>query len=894
MALIDEYIRQIRNAIYGKDVRAAIANGIQQCYTDVSDSVDRANTAAANADAKANLANSKAAAADAAASTAYQNASSANTAAINANSAAAKLNGMTAAATLLPSGSSPTAQVSEVSGHKHISFGIPKGDKGDTGAKGKDFHIAKTFASIAEMNAYTGSVSLYDYAMIDTGNVEDADTGKLFCYEEDEKWHYIGDLSGAQGIKGETGTGISSVVLNDNYTLTINYTDGRSVTTASIRGDTGATGKGISDIRINDDNSVTILLDDGSEYTTEPVLGPQGETGPQGERGPQGESGPGIERVQMNSDYTLTIFLANGTDYTTPFAIQGSKGETGTGVDHISLNSDYTLTIFFTDGTSTTTAPIRGEKGDDGNGITAINMNSDYTLTITLGNGSQYTTDPIRGETGATGNGVSSVALNADYTLTITFTDGTSYVTQSIRGAQGPTGRTPNFTIGTVSTLEPGQSATASIGGTAENPVLNLGIPQGQPGATPVMAGATSETAGASGMVPAPAAGDNEKFLRGDATFAIPGVLKINGRKPDPVTGDITVIEGGGSSSFGCYRLDAVIPVSAWTGDGPYVATVSNELITANMDGTNTWLDDENVVLGDTDLVTSEGLLTITTTVIPTESWSLHVLLAVNGADVLADVSRIRDDVDALQTDAEQSRKNMAIVAIGNTHEAIPAGQFVDVKGHSTLADGVYWNKTSSAIGVNESLSTSNLELATSGGLNALKEELTSLNSNKKNVQTAVSNPTASGTATAFVSGITQNAQGVISPTRASVPTASTSVAGLVQLNNTLTSSSTSQALTAAQGKALNDKINTNQYKTVAKSVNTQGATDGFANSEDYNLTCFIAKAGGSGNPTSSGSWFILQAGSGSFGWQLAIQADSNKLYTRRKYTGNWEAWVEH
>lgn len=733
MALIDEYIRQIRNAIYGKDVRAAIANGIQQCYTDVSDSVDRANTAAANADAKANLANSRAAAADAAASTAYQNASTANTAAINANSAAEKLNSMTAAATLLPSGSSPTAQVSDVSGHKHISFGIPKGDKGDTGAKGKDFHIAKTFASIAEMNAYTGSVSLYDYAMIDTGNVEDADTGKLFCYEEDNKWHYIGDLSGAQGIKGETGTGISSVVLNDNYTLTINYTDGTSVTTASIRGDTGATGNGISDIRINDDNSVTILLDDGSEYTTEPVLGPQGETGPQGERGPQGESGPGIERVQMNSDYTLTIFLANGTDYTTPFAIRGSKGETGTGVDHISLNSDYTLTIFFTDGTSTTTAPIRGEKGDTGNGITAIDMNSDYTLTITLDNGSQYTTDPIRGETGATGNGISSVALNADYTLTITFTDGTSYVTQSIRGAQGPqgpTGQTPNFAIGTVSTLEPGQSATASIGGTAENPVLNLGIPQGQPGATPVMAGATSETAGASGMVPAPAAGDNKKFLRGDATFAIPGVLKINGRTPDPVTGDITVIEGGGSSSFGCYRLDAVIPVSAWTGDGPYVATVSNELITANMDGTNTWLDDENVVLGDTDLVTSEGLLTITTTVIPTESWSLHVLLAVNGADVLADVSRIRDDVDALQSDAEQSRKNMAIVAIGNTHEAIPAGQFVDVKGHSTLADGVYWNKTSSAIGVNESLSTSNLELATSGGLNALKEELTSLNSN--------------------------------------------------------------------------------------------------------------------------------------------------------------------
>lgn len=731
MALIDEYIRQIRNAIYGKDVRAAIANGIHQCYQDVSDSVDRANTAAQNADLKANLANTKAAAADAAATTAYEASRSATSAASNANAVATKLDGVTASASSLAAGSSPTAQVSEVSGHKHITLGIPKGDKGDTGAKGKDFHIAKTFASIAAMNAYT-SAAVYDYAMIDTGNVQDVDTGKLYCFEEDRKWHYIGDLSGAQGIKGETGTGISSVVLNSDYTLTIRYTDGTSVTTASIRGETGATGKGIEDVRINADNSVTIVLDDGTEYTTEPVRGPQGETGPQGATGPQGESGPGIERVQMNSDYTLTIFLENGTDYTTPYALQGAKGDTGTGVDHIVLNSDYTLTIFFTDGTSTTTASIRGAKGDTGNGISAITMNSDYTLTFTLDNGSQYTTDPIRGETGATGNGIESVELNNDYTLTITFTDGTDYTTPSIRGAQGPqgpTGQTPNFSIGTVSTLNPDQQATASVGGTAENPVLNLGIPQGQPGATPVMTGATSETAGASGTVPAPAAGDNEKFLRGDAIFAIPGVLKINGRKPDPVTGDITVIEGGGSSSFGCYRLDAVIPVSAWTGDGPYLATVSNELITANMDGTNTWLDDENVVLGDTELVTSEGLLTITTTVIPTESWNLHVLLAVNGADVLADVSGIRDDIDELQTDAEQSRKNMAIVAIGNTHEAIPAGQFVDVKGHSTLADGVYWNKTSSVIGVNESLSTSNLERATSGGLNALKDELTSLNS---------------------------------------------------------------------------------------------------------------------------------------------------------------------
>lgn len=50
------------------------------------------------------------------------------------------------------------------------------------------------------------------------------------------------------------------------------------------------------------------------------------------------------------------------------------------------------------------------------------------------------------------------------------------------KGDKGDTGATPNLTIGTVTTLEAGQNATASMGGTAESPVLNLGIPRGAKG----------------------------------------------------------------------------------------------------------------------------------------------------------------------------------------------------------------------------------------------------------------------------------------------------------------------------------------------------------------------------------------------------------------------------
>lgn len=50
------------------------------------------------------------------------------------------------------------------------------------------------------------------------------------------------------------------------------------------------------------------------------------------------------------------------------------------------------------------------------------------------------------------------------------------------RGQTGPVGATPALRIGTVSTLTSGAFAQASISGTIENPVLNLGLPRGLKG----------------------------------------------------------------------------------------------------------------------------------------------------------------------------------------------------------------------------------------------------------------------------------------------------------------------------------------------------------------------------------------------------------------------------
>ena len=74
------------------------------------------------------------------------------------------------------------------------------------------------------------------------------------------------------------------------------------------------------------------------------------------------------------------------------------------------------------------------------------------------------------------------------------------------------------------------------------------------------------------------------------------------------------------------------------------------------------------------------------------------------------------------------SNAEVAIMANGNTHAAIASGQAVIVRNHSSLSDGLYWAST--AIATNAKLSTSNLTADTIGGLNKLKGDIDSLNSN--------------------------------------------------------------------------------------------------------------------------------------------------------------------
>ena len=80
-----------------------------------------------------------------------------------------------------------------------------------------------------------------------------------------------------------------------------------------------------------------------------------------------------------------------------------------------------------------------------------------------------------------------------------------------------------------------------------------------------------------------------------------------------------------------------------------------------------------------------------------------------------------------LDKSVSQTQDGLAIVANGDIHAAISSGQFVYVKNHDTLAEGLY--KATSAIAQDGALSTSNLTPDGAGGLNDLQSQVTALNS---------------------------------------------------------------------------------------------------------------------------------------------------------------------
>lgn len=161
--------------------------------------------------------------------------------------------------------------------------------KAGTGAQGTTDIYTITYQSgdIYSFSVYNGidGADGVDGREVD---IQRGDTHIQWRYSGDASWTDLLAMSDIKGDKGDTGNGIASAILNEDYTLTLTFTNGFEYTTPSIRGEQGI----------------------------------------QGIRGVQGLVGNGIYSATLNEDYTLTITFTNGSHYTSP-PIRGKEGTDG-------------------------------------------------------------------------------------------------------------------------------------------------------------------------------------------------------------------------------------------------------------------------------------------------------------------------------------------------------------------------------------------------------------------------------------------------------------------------------------------------------------------------------------------------------------------------------------
>lgn len=119
------------NAKYYSQLASQSEQNASTSETNASNSASAAYTSETNASNSASAAHTSEV-------NASNSAGDANTAKLGAEAAQQKIENMTASASQLPEGSTPTVTKSEVGGVVNLAFGIPKGDTGATGPKGED------------------------------------------------------------------------------------------------------------------------------------------------------------------------------------------------------------------------------------------------------------------------------------------------------------------------------------------------------------------------------------------------------------------------------------------------------------------------------------------------------------------------------------------------------------------------------------------------------------------------------------------------------------------------------------------------------------------------------------------------------------------------------------
>lgn len=228
---------------------------------------------------------------------------------------------------------SPTVMITGGFGEQKLNFRIPTG---------KPFKISKTYPSITAMEDDSDGVNLYDFIMINTGNVEDEDNGKLYM-KDVSGMAYITDLSGVQGIQGVKGdTGLTPNLTigtvttgnpNTQASATITGTPENPIINLVIpRGETGtfdnASASNIPFASEEDTNTIKDVVD-----------------------GKLGKTEAASSANQLSSDTVIDGIKFNGTSNVNHYAIcssDASDAQKVVSLNGFSLSAGSTVKVKFT------------------------------------------------------------------------------------------------------------------------------------------------------------------------------------------------------------------------------------------------------------------------------------------------------------------------------------------------------------------------------------------------------------------------------------------------------------------------------------------------------------------------------------------------------------------